>query len=603
MNQELKRKRLKEVFGFDSFREKQEATLDAIMAGRDSFTIMPTGGGKSLCYQLPAVLMDGTCIVVSPLIALMKDQVDGARGNGIRAAYLNSSMRSDERSAVERQLFAGNLELLYLAPERLAITGYMEKLKKLKISFFAVDEAHCISEWGHDFRPDYLILARLKTEFPGVPLASFTASATERVRADIVTRLGLQNPLLSVSSFDRPNLFYQIEWKSGNEEMRILDFIKERPDESGIVYRSTRSKVDETALFLCKNGINALPYHAGMDNSDRKENQEKFNRDEANVIVATIAFGMGIDKSNVRFVIHADMPKNLEGYYQETGRAGRDGELSHCLLLYSPKDENIINYFITKIEDPAEKRRCMQKLFHMSSFCNSASCRRKAILNYFGEEFDKANCMACDICCGSAKIEDATRDAQILMSAMIRTGEMHPIDHIIDIVKGARTKRLAELKHDEIKTFGAGSHLSKEEWKLLFEHLCSAKATERISHDGNKATLTEKGRAILFGKAKFKMIRSARHDKPKIKISETPEHDESLFKRLRKLRKKIASAKNVPPFVVFSDKSLRDMSAKRPLSPFEFLEVEGVGKQKLEQYGAGFIAEIKAYLDDNPHIS
>jgi ATP-dependent DNA helicase RecQ len=595
---------LKKIFGFDSFRENQADIIQAIIAGRDVFAVMPTGGGKSLCYQLPAVLSQGMCVVVSPLIALMKDQVDGARENGIRAVYFNSSMNAEEKRSVYSAIKSNELDLLYLAPERLSLTAFFTELQKsAQIAFFAIDEAHCISEWGHDFRPDYLVLSKLKENFPDIPVAAFTASATGDVRKDIVKRLNLTDPLTVRASFNRANIFYQVERKSSVNE-QILAFIEKHSEEAGIVYRTTRKAVEETAAFLKRFNIDALPYHAGMDNEDRRKNQDAFNKDEIQVIVATIAFGMGIDKSNVRFVVHGDLPKNIESYYQETGRSGRDGEPAHCLLLHSYGDEATIKYFIDQMENSEEQKRSSAKLAIMSSFANVHICRRKALLKYFGEEYPAANCGSCDICSGNFNTRDATKEAQIFMSAVLRTGESFGKIHIIDIIRGADTQKIRNFNHKNLKTYGSGKENSKKDWNAFADSLFAADAIVQRNDENRQIELTSKGRDILFGRQAFNIIEAVKAAKStKNTISRrktiTDDYDGRLFEILRKQRTSIAKKANVPPYVVFSDKTLHEMARLYPVSRGSMLQISGVGQMKMRQYGEIFCEEIKNYLSAN----
>ncbi len=495
-------KTLRTVFGFQTFRPNQEGIIGSILDKQDVFAVMPTGGGKSLCYQLPALMMNGTTIVISPLISLMKDQVDAALENGIPAAFMNSSLSSEEISGVYQKMKYNKIKLLYIAPERFAMQHFLETLKNLPVSFFAIDEAHCVSEWGHDFRPDYLALSIIPKMFPGAPVAAFTATATRRVQEDIISRLGLRSPNVIRASFNRPNLFYEVKSKS-RADQQILEFLKEHSGESGIVYRTTRDSVTDTAEFLTSKGIKALPYHAGLGGDERTRNQDAFNRDEISVIVATIAFGMGIDKSNVRFVVHADLPKNIEGYYQETGRAGRDGEPAHCLLLFSRGDIPKIRYFIDQITDDDERSVALEKLNQMAGFASHNVCRRKQLLNFFGEEYLSENCGTCDICSGTVEQIDVTVDAQIAMSAVSRTQQRFGAGHIVDIVTGADTKRIRELRHNEIKTYGAGRDKDKKHWRFIIDELL---AQEALHQDGEKypvLKLTQKGLEILFGKAQI----------------------------------------------------------------------------------------------------
>ncbi|MEA2012426.1 MAG: DNA helicase RecQ [Verrucomicrobiota bacterium] len=592
--------KLKEVFGFDSFLDNQGKIVEAIVKRRDVFAVMPTGAGKSLCYQLPSILMDGVCIVISPLIALMKDQVDGARENGIRAAYFNSTMISEERGAVMEALRFGNIDLLYISPERLSMDYFVDMLKNISISFFAIDEAHCISEWGHNFRPDYLVLSELRKLFPNTPIAAFTASATDKVKKDIALRLNLNEPLLIEASYDRPNLFYQSERKR-NVDKQILDFIGKYKNAPGIVYRTTRKNVESTAEFLKSKNINVLPYHAGMDNIERQRNQDAFNNDKIQVIVATIAFGMGIDKSNIRFVIHGDMPKDIESYYQETGRAGRDGEIAQCLLLHSFKDENTHNYFISLVEDKVERKRRTYKLSQMVKFATLTRCRRKTLLNYFGERYEKKNCGGCDVCLGEPKLVDSTRDAQILMSAIARTNERFGINHIVKIVRGSEDKQIKKFGHYQLPTHGAGKHLSQADCMELFGQLSVAGAIKKHIEEQNRISLTTKGRDILFGRKKFQILKAISKAK-RTSSNSFIDYDKDLFAELRSLRTGIASEQKVPPYIVFSDKSLHEMCRKFPVNKQSMLNIGGVGQKKLRDYGQTFIEVIQNYLEDNPDI-
>lgn len=594
---------LRTVFGFRNFRPNQESIVTNILDGHDVFAVMPTGGGKSLCYQLPAKMMRGTAVVISPLISLMKDQVDSARVNGIAAAYMNSSMDSGEVAEVYRRLKSGDLSLLYIAPERFVMPHFLETLKTVPISLFAIDEAHCISEWGHDFRPDYLGLSIIPGMFYGVPIAAFTATATEKVQDDIVRRIGLRNPHLVRASFNRANLFYEVR-KKEKVGPQLLEFLSQRKGESGIIYRTTRDSVMETAALLSSYGINALPYHAGLTAEERQRNQEAFNRDESQVITATIAFGMGIDKSNVRFVVHADLPKNIEGYYQETGRAGRDGEPAHCLLLFSRGDIPRMRYFIDRITDERERSIAVEKLNRIVGFAAHNVCRRKHLLGFFGEQYPDENCGACDICTGSVEKVDVTLDAQILMSAMSRTQQRFGAGHVLDIVIGADTKRIRDLKHNAIKTYGAGKHRDKKYWRYLVDELL---AQEIIIEEGDRypvLKLTEKGSSVLFGSENVTVLkREEKRDKKTIAGAvEEGRYDADLFEILRVLRKRFAVEFQVPPYIIFSDKTLHDMSRRYPVNLQEMRLITGVGEEKLQRYGKDFAEEIRRYLKENPEI-
>ncbi len=595
---------LKKVFGFQTFRPNQESIIKNILDKKDVFAVMPTGGGKSLCYQLPARIMNGTTVVISPLISLMKDQVDAAIENGISAAFLNSSLSTQEMSDVYQKLNNHTLELLYIAPERFAIPSFLETLKAIPISLFAIDEAHCISEWGHDFRPDYLSLSGLTQTFPHIPISAFTATATPRVQEDIISKIGLRSPYVIRASFNRQNLFYQVKSKI-ELESQILAFLKEHKDEPGIIYRTTRDSVFRLAEFLVDHGISALPYHAGLATEERKRNQEAFSRDKVTVIVATIAFGMGIDKSNVRFVIHADLPKNIEGYYQETGRSGRDGEPANCLLFFGRQDIPKVRYFIDQMPNDNERSISMEKLNQTVKYASHNVCRRRQLLEYFGENYPKENCETCDICTGNVEKVDITTDAQIVMSAISRTYQSFGIRHIIDVVSGADTRRIRELLHNEIKTYGVGKDKGKKHWQFIIDELL---AQDAIVQDGGQypvLILTKKGTDILYGKEGIDGLkREEIKKKPKaFRVSGFEPYDEVLFDRLRVLRKKLAEEHKVPPYIIFSDMTLHEMCIYYPTTLTDMKTISGVGDTKLERYGSDFTEEIKAHLDENPGIS
>ena len=592
---------LRTVFGFESFRPNQETVVRNILNKKDVFAVMPTGGGKSLCYQLPGLLLEGTAVVISPLISLMKDQVDAAKANGIAAAFMNSSLDQREIADVYRRLAGGEVKLLYIAPERFALPQFIETLKTVPLSLFAVDEAHCVSEWGHDFRPDYLALSAIPALFPKVPIAAFTATATKKVQQDIIRKIGLRSPHSVRASFNRPNLFYQVLPKSNIDE-QLREFLNDHEGESGIIYRTTRDAVTATAASLASRGFKALPYHAGLSAEEREKNQEAFNRDEVSVIVATIAFGMGIDKSNVRFVVHADLPKHIEAYYQETGRAGRDGAPAHCLLYFSRGDIPKIRYFIDKLEDEAERAIAMEKLNQTVRFASHNVCRRKQLLSFFGEAYPEENCKACDICTGSVQEINISSDARIVMSAVARTSERFGIVHIIDIVIGADTKRVRELGHHELKTFGAGRNKDKNHWRFIVNELL---AQELIRQDGDRypvLKLTPRGAAVLTGKDEvFGLKREeVKARERRRKAGETGRYDETLFGRLRAVRKRIAEENHVPPYIIFSDKTLHEMCRHFPKTASELRLIPGVGDVKLERYGREFLEEIRTYGENNP---
>jgi ATP-dependent DNA helicase RecQ len=477
---------------------------------------------------------------------------------------------------------------------------FLERLKTATISLFAIDEAHCVSEWGHDFRPDYLGLSRIPALFPDVPVAAFTATATQTVQEDIIGKLGLRRPHIVRASFNRPNLFYEVKAKA-KVDLQILEFLKGHRGEAGIVYRTTRDSVMETAALLQSKGIAALPYHAGLAAEERSRNQEAFNRDEAQVIVATIAFGMGIDKSNVRFVIHADLPKNIEAYYQETGRAGRDGEPARCLLFFGRGDIPKIRYFINTITDEHERRIAVEKLNQAVGFASHNVCRRKQLLGFFGEEYPDDDCGGCDICAGSVERVDITTDAQIIMSAISRTGQRFGIGHCIDVVTGADTKRIRELGHGEIKTYGAGKGRDKKYWRSVVDELIAQDALVQEGDPYPVLKITPKGSDILFGRAE---VTALKREEVKAKASrrtgDGEAYDEMLFERLRNTRKKLADEQQVPPYIIFSDKTLHEMCRRFPATLTDLRMIGGVGDAKLERYGDAFVNAIRRYIAENP---
>ncbi len=596
------KKILTSIFGYDTFRENQENVIASIISGKDVFTAMPTGGGKSLCYQIPGLMFDGLTVVISPLIALMKDQVDEAISKGIPAAFLNSALDRASISEIYTRLYRNTIKLLYLSPERLAIESYIEKLRDFKVSFFAIDEAHCLSEWGHDFRPAYLCLARIRDSFPDVPMAAFTATATHKVQADIIRILRLKNPLIVRASFDRKELNYQVRAKT-EVLSQISAFIKNHPDESGIVYRVSRKDVENTAAHLKQRGINALYYHAGLSKEERTRNQELFNNDEADVICATTAFGMGINKSNIRYVIHGDLPKSIEGYYQETGRAGRDGLESHCALFFSRGDVAKQRYFIDKIEDPREQAKCKANLNSLVRFATINICRRKQLLEYFGETRN-GECGNCDVCNTITEKEEATIDARKLLSAIARTNQGYGINHIIDIIWGADTEKIRSRNHNKLKTFGIGKDKSKKWWRALVDELIGQRIIFQDSERYNVLCMTEAARPILYGNAKFFISATPLSPPPEATtrgdLVDRAERggiaDSELLKLLKEKRTAIAKESRVPPYIVFSDKALRDMSLLKPRNNDEFLLVSGVGHKKMEVYGPQFLPIIQNYI-------
>ena len=601
---------LRRSFGYDSFRPHQEELIEGVLAGRDVFGVMPTGGGKSMCFQLPAMMMEGCAVVVSPLIALMKDQVDAARANGIKAHCVNSSLSEGERRKAMQAYRAGELDLLYVAPERLAtgaVGGFLDELRDCPLgrpSFWAIDEAHCLSEWGHDFRPDYLFLSKLKPLFPETPVAAFTATATEKVAHDIEERLALQGAVKVRASFDRKNLYYEIRSK-GDWERQLLDFLTDRKDECGVIYRTSRKNVEATADFLQRNGIDAAAYHAGLEPEVRTRVQDDFIRDNRKVIVATVAFGMGIDKADVRFVVHVDLPKTVESYYQETGRAGRDGEPSRCLLLYSPGDAVMLRRFCEEIADEAERERTLGLLRDMETFASAPRCRRAGLLEYFGEIYEAEKCGGCDFCEGNFEMVEATREAQILLSAMARTGERFGVVHLCDIVTGANTVKIREFGHQDLKTYGAGRDHAKSYWRSVFNAMLAEGVVTMSNDRFATPRMSQRGREILYGREGFTMMvdqRKEHQNEKKRSRSDEVEfaYDLRLFEKLRIVRKELADAGEVPPFVVASDRTLRQIAALMPRDDEGLLKVHGMGGQKIERYGSALAAAVGEFLLDNP---
>src|SRR5256886_10407106 len=596
---------LKKHFGYDAFRPLQEEIIKDALGGRDVFALMPTGGGKSLCFQLPALLRDGLTIVISPLISLMKDQVDALQTSGIAATFLNSAL--DRHEAVERLrgLNHGQYRMLYLAPERLMLDGFLERALNWNITQIAIDEAHCISEWGHDFRPEYRELKKLRRHMPGVPIMALTATATERVRKDIVDQLHLDDARCYVASFNRPNLTYRVVPKSSPYE-QVLAFVRSRSDESGIVYCASRKTADSLATKLNQDGIKAKPYHAGLDAKERTKHQDQFLRDDARVITATIAFGMGINKSNVRFVVHHDLPKNIESYYQETGRAGRDGLPSECVLLFSASDGVKQRRFIEE-KSEREQRIAQEQLREMIHYAESRDCRRATLLKYFGEEFP-APCNGCDNCLEPRETFDGTVHAQKFLSSVYRIHEKHGfgfgLNHVVDVLVGAETEAIRQRGHDELSTYGIGGDVKRSAWLAIGRELLRLGLV--IAAPGKFATLqlTEAGRTALRERKPIALTkpfdveptkRSKKHRAGEIKC------DEGLFEKLRVLRRQIADERDVPAYVIFSDVSLREMARAYPTTKAEFGRIPGVGQQKLRDFAEPFTTAVRNYLASNSH--
>ncbi len=591
---------LKHRFGYDSFRMNQEPAIDAVLRGKDCVLLMPTGGGKSLCYQIPALMLDGLTVVISPLIALMKDQVDALRNNGVEAAFLNSTQSTPQQVEVFNNIRSGQLKLLYVAPERLLQSGdrFLDFLRGINISLFAIDEAHCISSWGHDFRPEYLRLATLKQEFPKIPMIALTATADKLVRKDIIERLNIPNAERYVSSFNRPNIFYSVEPKRKSYD-QLLDYLEKRKDESGIIYCLSRNSVDSLAADLRDEGFSALPYHAGLDKQMRDKNQNAFLKDDAKIIVATIAFGMGIDKSNVRFVVHMDLPKNIESYYQETGRAGRDGLQSDALLFFSWGDVIKLKGFAEVEGNENQSRIMLQKLDTMGKFGELRTCRRKFLLNYFSEELTE-DCGHCDNCTTVVERFDGTIIAQKALSAVYRTGQQFGLAYLIDFLRGSKSEKIRDW-HKNIKTYGVGADISRDNWFDYFKDLIAQGYLAQTEGQYPVIALTEKSDAVLRENAPVKLIRTKIKDEKKTRLVSDVSHPyiQALFDDLRRLRTTFANRENVPAYVIFSDATLVEMATYLPQVESEMRRMSGVGDLKLEKYGADFIAAVKAYCEES----
>ena len=597
---------LKKHFGYTAFRPLQEEIVRDALAGRDVFALMPTGGGKSLCFQLPALLRDGLTIVISPLISLMKDQVDGLQASGVAATFLNSALDGTQARSRLRGLYNGEFRLLYVAPERLMLESFIEKVKEWNVAQIAIDEAHCISEWGHDFRPEYRELARLREILPDVPIMAVTATATERVRHDILEQLKLRDPQCYVASFDRPNLTYRVVPKSSPYD-QLLDFLESRPNDSGIVYCASRKMADSVAAKLSADGIAAKPYHAGLEAKERAQNQEMFLRDDVRVVSATIAFGMGINKPNVRFVVHYDLPKNIESYYQETGRAGRDGLPSECVLLFSASDVVKQMRFIEE-KSESEARIAREQLRQMVHYAETRECRRTTLLRYFAEERPDESCNGCDNCLNPRETFDGTVAAQKFLSCVLRvqqkSGFAFGLNHIVEVLTGADTEPIRQRRHNELSTYGIGRELKRDAWQALGRELLRLGLVEVAP--GKFATLqvTAAGRAALRNRTAITLTKQT--EKPVAKVKQRAgaiECDEALFEKLRSVRRALADARNVPAYVIFSDVALREMARTYPTKPAEFRRIPGVGEQKLKDFADPFLAAIADYLEENPRQS
>ncbi|MEP6734774.1 MAG: DNA helicase RecQ [Chryseolinea sp.] len=579
---------LQRKFGYASFRLEQDAIITAVLEKKDTFVLMPTGGGKSLCYQIPALMFDGLTIVVSPLIALMKDQVDALKVNGIEAAFLNSTQSVEEQDQILQQVHANTLKLLYLAPE----SSFFKRVSKPNVSLIAVDEAHCISHWGHDFRPEYLMLSQLKKSMPDVPVIALTATADKITRKDIVDKLALNNPLTFISSFNRANIRYKVEAKKNSFE-KLLYFLRQHEDESGIIYCLSRAATERLAEDLTLKGFTALPYHAGIDKGQRSKNQDQFIRDEIKIIVATVAFGMGIDKSNVRFVVHMDLPKNIESYYQETGRAGRDGLHSEALLLYSYSDVAKMKKFVEIEGNPEQSAIYLKKLNQMAAYGELETCRREYLLRYFDEK-PTGYCGNCDFCLTNFETMEGTIYAQKIFSAVSRLQERHTPSYVVDFLRGTPNVKI-NPEHKLLKTFGTGRDVSKEKWGIIIRELI-IQGYLHIPDGGHQyLKLLSKSEGVLKGTDKVMLITS----KDRMEAAEHPtSYEVPLFARMKDLRRKLASSENVPPYIVLSDATLTELASYLPFTVEEFSRINGFGEIKIRKYAKPFGDMIRDYCEE-----
>jgi ATP-dependent DNA helicase RecQ len=592
---------LERVWGYDSFRPLQAEAMRSVVEGRDSVVVMPTGGGKSLCFQAPALAMPGTGVVVSPLIALMKDQVDGLVDAGVEAAYVNSTLTPEERRQTAADVRQGRIKLLYMSPERLVTEPTLRFLEQIKPSFFAIDEAHCISQWGHDFRPEYRMLQILKERFPETAVHAYTATATERVRGDIVRNLNLRNPEILVGSFDRPNLVFRVE-RRRDLAKQIRTVIDRHRDESGVIYCIRRVDVEEICASLCADGLKAVPYHAGLPDERRRKSQDDFVNDRARIVVATVAFGMGIDKSDVRFVIHAAAPKSLEGYQQESGRAGRDGLEAECCLFYSGADFQTWRTLQQELTGEAA-RSATELLKAMENYCLGVGCRHRALVEYFGQPFPNEDCRACDVCLGDVElIDDALVTSQKILSCVVRLNENYGGDYTAQVLAGSREQRIVANGHDRLSTWGLLKDHDRRRVRDWIEQLVGQGFLTK-SGEYDILRVTPDGRDVLRGAITPKLLKPASTAKPRREAKAARESwqgvDRGLFEELRQLRRRLAEERGLPPFVVFSDATLRDLARRRPSTFDGLLEVHGIGDKKRAEYGGDFLSAVEQYCRDH----
>ena len=589
---------LKSVFGYQSFRKGQEEVINAALNGQDALVVMATGNGKSLCYQIPALCFEGVTLVISPLISLMKDQVDQLQANGIEADFLNSSQTLEQQQQVQNKLISGQLKLLYVSPEKVMTNSFFQLISYSKVSFIAIDEAHCISQWGHDFRPEYTQLGGLKASFPHAPIMALTATADYATRQDILTHLNLENPHIYIGSFDRPNIRYTLEEKYKPME-QLTRFVLAQKGKSGIIYCNSRNKVERIAESLRNKGVSAAAYHAGMETALRERVQQDFQRDNVQVVVATIAFGMGINKSNVRFVAHFDLPRSIESYYQETGRAGRDDLPAEAVLFYEPADYAWLQKILLEKPETPQRQIEQHKLEAIGEFAESQTCRRLVLLNYFGEH-RQIPCNNCDICLDPPKKYDGLVDAQKVMSAIYRVGQCYGAHYVIAVLRGMHNQKIIERQHDKLSVYGIGKDKSKEHWQSVIRQLIHLGFVQQVIGELNPTLqLTESAKAILKGEEPLELAM------PRIsaisKIAHNPQrqsvanYDKDLFSRLRFLRKQIADKENIPPYIVFNDATLQEMAQYMPTSNIEMLQINGVGSIKLERFGQPFMALIQEH--------